>query len=141
MYIIGSGSKGKDGKGESVSKISISVSPSGSYSSPESEEVSGSFLQSSPEKQTPYPLSPSSPLPTPHAPIKRHSSSLAPESPLSSGVCSPDVVSKLIGNQLSPSSQTSSATTVSQDPSQLYSSDIGKHIIIIYMYTFYSFFG
>ena len=102
--------------------------------------MSGSVLQSSPEKLTPYPLSPSSPLPTPHAPIKRHSSSLAPDSPISSGVCSPAMTSQLMANQLSPSSQTSSATTVSQDASQLFTSDIGRHIYIFCSFFSLSFF-
>ena len=109
-------------KKETASERTGSASPDHSVCTTTSEEISGSTMYSSLSSETlvAYPLSPSSPLPTPHAPMRGQSSSLAPDSPLSS-VCSSPVPSQSINIVQSPASST---TTTSQDSSQVYTSDI-----------------
>ena len=81
----------------------------------------------SPEKLIAYPLSPSSPLPIPHAPMRGQSSTVTPASPLSS-VCSlsPAQTQLVAPINHSPLSQTSSTTTTNQDPSQVYTSEMSS---------------
>ncbi len=118
--------KVRESRKETVSEKTDSIS---SDHSTASEEISRSTMYSclSSENRVAYPLSPSSPLPTPHAPMRGQSSSLAPDSPLSS-ICStslsPVQQSRSMNTIRSPASQTSSTTTTSQDPTQVYTSDI-----------------
>ena len=96
--------------------------------------MSGSTLDqssSSPKKLSAYPLSPSSPLPTPHAPSRKRSSSFGPISPTpttDSTTPSP-VQPQLTQMQNSPTSSTTTASQVYvEDPYLMETSDPTKSL-------------
>lgn len=114
----GSSSTRKDST-DTTKGSSISPSSYSGVSTAASSEVSGSSntLQSAcgysppPGKLAAYPLSPSSPLHTPHAPLRRHSSSIAPSSPLSSTFSPPSASPKENKQKQNPSGPPTGGST------------------------------